>query len=201
MAEKKESLNVIDIEYNTKEIVADELRSLPEEFAILVVVSQKNYENTVLAFAGILLNEKKLFGTYITTNKPFRKIMDKFLQKGIKADNLFFIDCITKEQIENGNFKEGIKVFSSENVNEINVVLDRAIKSRKQGGEFILLDAISTLLVYNDEKTVEKFIHSLLERIYRWKTKGIFLTVETQSNRQTIENLSLFFDRVIRIIE
>ena len=59
----------------------------------------------------------------------------------------------------------------------------------------------SYIALTDDEKTVEKFIHSLLERIYRWRTKGIFLTVETQSNRQTIENLSLFFDKTIRIIE
>lgn len=190
-------LDIIDIEYGTKHLIKDELAALPEEYTLLVIVKSKNYESVVTAFMSILIDDLRLFGTYITTNKPFRKILEKFLNKGIKADNLFFIDCVTKHtEEENTN---GIKVFSSENVNEINVVLDKAIKNRKQGGEFIFLDSISTLLIYNEEKIVEKFVHALLERIYRWKTKGILITVETESNKQTIENLSLLFDRTIRI--
>lgn len=192
-------IDIIDIEYGILQIIKDEIANLPEEYVLLVVVTPKNYENVVLSFMQIFLNERKLFGTYITTNKPFRKILENFLRKRIKADNLFFIDCITKEAP--GDSIDGIKVFSSQNVTEINVLLDKVIKQKKKGGEFIFLDSISTLLVYNDVKTVEKFVHALLERIYRWKTKGVFITVETAANRLVIENLSLFFDKVIRLTE
>jgi len=192
-------LDIINIEYGIKQIINDELKDLPEEYSLLVIVNSKKYERVVLAFMDLFLNERKYFGTYITTNKPFRKILSEFLQRGIKADNLFFIDCVTKEALS----KEinGIKVFSSQDVTEINVLLDKAIKQKQKGGEFIFLDSISTLLVYNDEKTVEKFIHALLERIYRWKTRGIFITVETEANKLVLENLSLFFDKVIRLTE
>ena len=192
-------LNIINIEYGIKQILKDELKNLPEEYSVLVVVSSKNYERVILAFMDIFLNEKKYFGTYITTNKPFRKILSNFLKSGIKADNLFFIDCVTKEAPS----KEinGIKVFSSQDVTEINVLLDKVIRQKKKGGEFIFLDSVSTLLVYNDEKIVEKFIHALLERIYRWKTRGIFITVETEANKLILENLALFFDRVIKLTE
>ncbi len=190
-------IDIIDVNYGIKQIVMDELRALPKEYVMLVIVKPKNYESTILAFMDIFLNDQKLFGTYITTNKPFRKILAKFLEKGIKADNLFFIDCVTKEAPEES--VGGVKVFSSQNVTEINVLLDKAIKSKKRGAEFIFMDSISTLLVYNEEKTVEKFIHALLERIYHWKTKGIFITVETRANELIVENLSLFFDKVVRI--
>jgi len=190
-------IDIIDINYGIKQVLLDELKQLPKEYVLLVVIKQKNYESTILAFMDIFVNDNKLFGTYITTNKPFRKIMAKFLEKGIKADNLFFIDCVTKEAKE--EHLNGIKVFSSQNVTEINVLLDKAIKSKKKGAEFIFLDSISTLLVYNEEKTVEKFVHALLERIYHWKTKGVFITVETKANELIIENLSLFFDKVVRI--
>ncbi|MFH1256480.1 MAG: hypothetical protein V1494_04250 [Candidatus Diapherotrites archaeon] len=192
------SLDVIDIHYGVKQVVRDELEALPEEYTLLVVVTPKSYEVTISSFMDYFLNGKKLFGTYITTNKPFRKIMEKFLREGIKAENLFFIDCVTREATDNSR-ASGVKVFSSQNVTEMTVVLDKVVKSKKIGGEFIFLDSVSTLLVYNDEKTVEKFVHAMLERIYFWRTKGVFITVETSSNKQTIENLSLFFDKTIRI--
>ena len=196
---KESTLNIIDLEYGMKQRINDELKTLPEEYTALIIVNSKNYEKVIYAFMEILVSDLKLFGTYITTNWPFRKIMQKFLKRGIEADNLFFIDCVTKEVDKDGG--TGVKVFSSENVNEINVVLDKAIKSKKKGGEFIFLDSVSTLLVYNDEKTVQKFVHSLLGRVYKWKTKGIVITVETKSNKEVIENLSLFFDRIIQIME
>ncbi|MFH1587610.1 MAG: hypothetical protein ABID38_07170 [Candidatus Diapherotrites archaeon] len=190
-------IDIIDVNYGIKQIVLDELKALPNEYVMLVIVKSKNYESTILAFMDIFLNDQKLFGTYITTNKPFRKILSRFLEQGIKADNLFFIDCVTKEAPEER--VGGVKVFSSQNVTEINVLLDKAIKTKKKGAEFIFLDSISTLLVYNEEKTVEKFVHALLERIYHWKTKGIFITVETKANELIVENLSLFFDKIVRI--
>ena len=194
---REKGIEIIDIDYGIKQVIESELTKLPEEFTVLIIVKPNNYEKVVLGFMDILLNEKKLFGTYITTNKPFRKILENFLKNGIKAENLFFVDCVTKEREPAG--ERGIKVFSSQNVTEITVLLDKAIKSKQHGGEFIFLDSVSTLLVYNDEKTVEKFVHALLERIYHWKTKGIFVTVETRGNEITIENLALFFDKTIRM--
>jgi archaellum biogenesis ATPase FlaH len=193
-----ENPSIIDINYGMKEVIESEIAGIGEEFVLLVVVSPKNYEESILSFMDIFLNDKKLFGTYITTNKPFRKIMQNFLSRGIKADNLFFIDAVTREEIPQKSV-DGIKVFSSQNVTEINVLLDKAIKDKNKGGQFIFLDSVSTLLVYNDEKTVEKFVHSLIERIYRWKTKGVFITVETNANKMVIENLSLFFDKIVRL--
>ena len=80
---KESTLDMIDLEYGMKQRINDELKTLPEEYTILVIVNSKNYEKVIYAFMEILVSDSKLFGTYITTNWPFRKIMQKFLKREI----------------------------------------------------------------------------------------------------------------------
>ena len=97
---REKGIEIIDIDYGIKQVIESELTKLPEEFTVLIIVKPNNYEKVVLGFMDILLNEKKLFGTYITTNKPFRKILENFLKNGIKAENLFFFVLAFKAAVD-----------------------------------------------------------------------------------------------------
>ena len=86
---REKGIEIIDIDYGIKQVIESELTKLPEEFTVLIIVKPNNYEKVVLGFMDILLNEKKLFGTYITTNKPFRKILENFLNVFFSVSKVF----------------------------------------------------------------------------------------------------------------
>ena len=65
--------------------------------------------------------------------------------------------------------------------------------------KFLLLDSLSTLLIYNDPKTVAKFAHLLTEKMRRWITSGSLLTVEMNADRDVASQLAPFCDKVVKI--
>lgn len=52
--------------------------------------------------------------------------------------------------------------------------------------KFLLLDSLSTLLIYNDSKAVSKFAHLLTEKMRRWDTQGSLLTVEMNAEKDVV---------------
>ena len=68
------------------------------------------------------------------------------------------------------------------------------------GVEFCLaVDSLSTLLIYNDPKSVSKFAHLLTEKMRRWNTSGSLLTVEMNAEKDVVSQLAPFCDKVVKI--
>ena len=62
---------------------------------------------------------------------------------------------------------------------------------------FLIIDSISTLLVYNAEKTVEKFVHGLGEKMKEVGFKNVF-TIRSKTKPEIMDVLIQFSDKVIR---
>ena len=65
------------------------------------------------------------------------------------------------------------------------------------GKSFLVVDSLSTLLVYNAEKTVEKFVHGLGEKMKELDFKNVF-TIRSKTRPEIMDVLIQFCDKVIR---
>ena len=79
-------------------------------------------------------------------------------------------------------------------VRDFGISITEAITALELKEKFIFFDSIDTLLIYNKEEVVLKFIHFLIGRIREWNVKGIIVTVE---KTEIIPQLSEFCDKVI----
>lgn len=162
----------------------------------LTLVDPMRYQEAVLGvvryFAG-----KSPQGVYVTLNKPFSVLTKNFEKAGIPSSSLFFVDGITnvpalEEDESHTCLGSGI------DLSNLCIGISRAVGKLKEE-KFLLLDSLSTLLIYNDSKAVSKFAHLLTEKMRRWNTQGSLLTVEMNAEKDVVSQLAPFCDKVVKI--
>jgi class 3 adenylate cyclase len=136
-------------------------------------------------------------GVYVTLNKPYATLLKSFSKAGISAESVFFVDAITdvpsiEEDARHACLGSGI------DLSNLAICISKAIKQIKED-KFLMLDSLSTLLIYYDAKAVVKFAHLLTEKMRSWNSSGSLITVETNSERDVVSQLSPFCDKVVKI--
>ena len=64
--------------------------------------------------------------------------------------------------------------------------------------DLIILDNISSLLLYNKDAEVLKFLHGMMTKIRQTKTKAVY-SILKESKKEFVADLTLFADAVIEI--
>lgn len=191
----EETIKIIDLQFNLKPVITNALRDLRDSYSVLIIAKTKNYLNLIRAFVDLFVNDNKMEGIYLTTNKSYEKVLDA-LKAEIKLDErkLFFIDCMSEKSSE----PESAIATPPQDLTELNLVLGQVLKKRQNSG-FFILDSLSTLFIYNDEKSIEKFTKIFVEKMSARKLKTVVITTKTKSNEAAIETVSVFFDKVIQL--
>jgi len=127
-------------------------------------------------------------GIYVSLNKTQKSIEELFKKEGINTEKIFFIDCVTKEKT-----REDVLHSSPRD-------LDQLLYSIKNFAEnigeekFLIIDALSTLLIYNSENKVAAFIGELIQKSPE-EFKIIAFSPETKGE-ELLEKIFNFFDEV-----
>lgn len=162
----------------------------------LLLVSVKDYS----AAPHALLNHfqsKKMPGVYVTTNKPYSDLLKTI---SLPPGNVHYVDTITsltgRETIDAASVTY---LDSPLALVELNMAIAEKLKATVSNQKFLVLDSISTLLVYNTPQSVEKFCHTVIAKNRQENTLAVFLMIESEEHRAVVETLSQFVDNVIPI--
>ncbi len=116
---------------------------------------------------------------------------------------LGIVDCVSKQQgMEDLEDTERIKYPSSPvDMTGIGISLSELLETfhEDQGVERsrVMLDSISTLLMYSDLQTIFRFLHVFTGRIQNVGGLGIYLMDPTAHDAQTLNTIKGLFDGVI----
>jgi KaiC/GvpD/RAD55 family RecA-like ATPase len=163
---------------------------------VLTLIDPMRYQEAVFGVVKYFA-AKSPQGVYVTLNKPFSALTKTFEKAGISSDSLFFVDGITnvpaaEESADHACLGSGI------DLSNLCIGISRVI-GKFQEEKFLLLDSLSTLLIYNDSKAVSKFAHLLTEKMRRWNTAGSLLTVEMNAEKDVVSQLAPFCDKVVKL--
>ena len=175
--------------------LAESLEGL-EKPIVLGLVDPNRYQEAVESVVRYLTGRTR-FGIYITFNKPFATLAKSFEKVGLPVESLFFIDGIT---MVSSSVEEGSHTLlgPATDLSNVCVATSKAV-SRFNDEKFIVLDSLSTLLIYNDGRAVAKFAHLLTEKMRRWGTCGFLLTCEMNPKRDLVPTLAPFCDKVVKL--
>lgn len=166
-----------------------------KEYVALATVAAKKYQKTNLEIIKHLTEEEGVPGVYVTLNKPFATIKTLFVKNRIDVKMVLFIDAVTELETEGMKKEENcLFIGSPENLSDISVAMDQAVRSVPGKEKFLFFDSLSTLLLYNKAVTVARFIHFLAGKMRTWKVKGIIISLEKESDRELIEELTQVCD-------
>ncbi|MBI2671147.1 hypothetical protein HYX18_04195 [Candidatus Woesearchaeota archaeon] len=168
------------------------------EYVALALVSAKNYQEINLEFIKTLVNDQKTPGVYVTLNKPYKTLKALFEKRDIDISLIIFIDSITPQE-EIKKTKDCLFIGSPEKLSDISIAMDQAVRAIPSGLKFVFFDSLSTLLIYHNVAVIAKFIHFLSTKMREWSVKGIIISLESDSNKELITQLSQFCDLTFEI--
>jgi len=176
---------------------AEEMKDF-KEFIALATVSAKDYQKNNIKLVRYLTKDKNIPGVYVTLNKPFETIKSVLEKDGVDTRMIIFIDAVTKNAGGKApKNKNCLFINNPENLSDISIAMDQAVRALPSKEKFLFFDSLSTLLLYNNVETVARFIHFLAGKMRDWKVKGIIISLKRKADKELIEELSPFCDVII----
>ena len=161
---------------------------------VMIISPLDRIQKTIFDALKALIHNN-LSGIYVTLSRPYN-ILDRSLREAnIDTNNLFFIDCISRSTI---NLKEESKVTyvtSEVDLSNLGIVIMKAMKSKNKN--FILIDNIDALLIYNIIDEIAMFVQSLVKKADEYGLKLIVLT--SGNDMKMRSKISLYFNKTIEI--
>lgn len=128
-------------------------------------------------------------GIYITLNKSQRRIEEILKKAKIDTKKLFFIDCVTSEKTKND-----VLHIPPDRLDLLSSAIHSFLKDIK-GQKFLILDALSTLLIYNDENKVARFVGEITQNASHNHTDIVAFSPKTKGE-ELLNKIFNFFDKV-----
>src|SRR3989344_128839 len=178
--------------------VNDALSEIEYPFTLLLLINAAEYSEMKNTVVEKFWQKNGII--YIGLNSGYAAIRKEISKTGKGMDGLFFIDMVSVES--------GAKTEKSENVAYLSSPLDLTeclIAVEKKLGEFaarkpiVVLDSVSTLLIYADPHSVEKFIHSILVKVNSCSAGAIVLSSGAGEHEGVTNTIGQFFEKIIRM--
>ena len=176
-----------------------ELDILGGNFIILLSTNSKDYFNSVLETLKFL-TDRGMSGVYLTSARPYDYMMKNFEKYNINTENLFFIDTVSCMAGKfPGEHENCVFIENPTSLEEIGMWTDTLMKRLKIENKFLILDSLSTMLIYNDATSLKKFGQLLINRLRLHESSGIFTSIDMEIQGGLYEALSALCDKTIKI--
>jgi archaellum biogenesis ATPase FlaH len=133
----------------------------------------------------------------VTVHNPFPVLVRKFQEEGINCSNYRFIDCISAKNMAVKDSEQCIYISSPLALTELAIAMEKIRTTHQM--DLLILDNISSLLVYNNESAVLRFLHAMMTKLRRANVTTICPILEEEGKREEfMADLSLFADAVTK---
>ena len=184
------------MEVKINDIIEKELEGL-EDFVVAVISSAENYYSANIAILDYLVNKRKMNGIYITMNKPYFSLVNVLKKNNIDANNLFFIDAISGVVGQESELDNCIVLRSPVALGELGISVLNLCETGD--AKFLLLDSLSTMVIYNNVLESVKFSHYIITNLRKYHLAGVIMSLEADTKFSFIKDISMFVDKVISL--
>ncbi len=142
-------------------------------------------------------------GIYISVHRPYISLVKTLKERGVKTDNLIFIDAASSATENNGINSEQCKYISKElKVDELTRAIYTSIPVLGSKKKFVFLDSLTTLTLYQPLSETMRFAEFLTRTLKKSEFQCVIVNVaKGLSQRKFIQDIVLHVDEVIEIGE
>ena len=155
-----------------------------------------NYQEGVLG-ALKYFSERFGMGLYITLNKPAAVLRPYLENAGVSLGTLVFLDSVTntpEQETDTCSFLGRMRELA-----DLSIAISKMI-SKQENVRFVLFDSVSTLLIYNDPKSVARFCHLIAEKLRGWGISGAFISMQLSEGMDMVAQISQFCDAFVNTV-
>ncbi|MBS3802715.1 MAG: hypothetical protein KGY65_08190 [Candidatus Thermoplasmatota archaeon] len=166
-----------------------------------IVLPSNNYNELTHALFDIIQSKPEHPWIYVTITKPFHLIHREFKDK-ITESSIYFIDGVSRAA---GIQTSNDSCYFLDSPSQLEQLILTIVNTVKRCGEdqqqTVVLDALSTLSLYNDGLLVTEFFSHLLNNLYLYNTHTISLCLEEEMNEYMNKMLYLKNEKIIKLKE
>jgi len=145
----------------------------------------------------------------VTTRDSARRILEEYgeMVPDLAEADLGIVDCVTRQQGGGDQLDDERVAYTASPVDmtgigiELSELLERFYVERGLQRNRILLDSVSTLLMYSDLRTVFRFLHVFTGRVASADAFGIYVVDASAHDDRTLSTLEQLFDGVLVVEE
>jgi archaellum biogenesis ATPase FlaH len=154
----------------------------------LIITTVENLQPRINGIASSLAGKP---GVYVSLNKTQKSVEEIFKAEKIDTRKMFFIDCVTSEQT-----KDYVLHIRPTELDKLSFAINSFFKEIK-GEKYLIIDALSTLLIYNNENKVAAFVKEITEYASANNITVVALSPETKGE-ELLDKIFNFFNEVLR---
>ena len=178
------------------EFMKKKLENLQKNSILLVIVPHHHYQDMNTFLLKYWMDRFAGNGAYISLNRPYKNLLETLENGKIESKRLFFIDCVTKNEIDIPNC---YFLKTQQSLTNLSIAISTVLKSEKPS--FIFVDSFNTLVLYNERDATIKFGHFLVKKLRANKVNGIILATQDVKNKGIIAEISQISDKVIDLTD
>jgi len=180
-----------------KDKIKCEFEAIGNSGLVLMSLQAESYFETAMESAAFL-SGKNQKGVYVTSSRPYLYLSKEMQRRGINQDNIFFIDCISAMAGERGG-GACTYVENPAAIEEISMHIRSLLDRIESGEKFLILDSLSTLLIYNSKNSVKEFAMFLINKLRLEGVNGVFLIIEKEAPEDIKQILIAMCDKVVYV--
>jgi len=171
-------------------------RETSENQILVLIIPEKNYMEKVVS---VVKDLNKLSGPicYVSLNRPYKSLKTIFEKNGIDSKNMHFIDGITRTAMTPEPIEQCEYISSPGALTELSVAISQLMDSGKVVN--LVFDSLSTLLVYEPDTTIAKFVHFLMAKVRVAGCNAIFTCLKQDADSILVKDINMFADKVINL--
>jgi hypothetical protein len=166
-----------------------------------IVLPSSNYDDLSNAIFEYIQSNPETPWIYIAITKPFH-IIKKEYESLFNNVNIQFIDCVSRAS--GIQIKDSLCYFidSPSQLESLILEIVNMVKLKQSIGEsYIILDSLSSLIMYNDALLVSEFFTHLRNNLNLFNSHIVSLCIEEEMNDQMNKMLYLKNEKIIKVRE
>ncbi|MBN2126845.1 MAG: hypothetical protein JW703_00460 [Candidatus Diapherotrites archaeon] len=164
---------------------------------LILIVPNQRYGESIIEFVK-KIERKYSKICYITLNDPYAQLEKSFEENHIAIEKFFFIDAISRVlKVQKQNYNNCIMVSAPNSLIELSLAVSEVIEKHKP--DVFILDSLSTLLIYENNNAITRFIHSILVKIETSDAEFLMTVLYSDEKNNAVEELGMFVDELMQI--
>jgi len=163
-----------------------------------VVLPSSNYSDLIQAFFEYIRSRPEDAWVYVTITKPYENMVKQFGELA-ESKNIRFVDCISRAAGITKTDPNCVYVESPSMLEKLGLEIINIFKTvDEKTNKYLILDSLSTLIIYNDQEIVTEFFYHLANRTRSRNIHIISLAIE-EEGMEKFNKLLYLNDKILKV--
>jgi len=167
-----------------------------------IILPDKYYRDIKQVIFEFLNSKSDSFAVYVTITRPYHTILNEFGDLIANNKNIRYVDCVSRIAGISKMDPNCIFIESPTMLEKLGLEINNLFREAdEKSSKYLIIDSLSTLMVYNDPEIVTKFFYYLINVTRAKDIHSVYLVIEEEEADKQIKKLINLTDKIEKIVD